>query len=29
MANELTKILVCDDDADIAAAVSIYLRAEG
>ena len=29
MNNDIPKILVCDDDADIAAAVSIYLRAEG
>lgn len=29
MIHDIPKILVCDDDADIAAAVSIYLRAEG
>ena len=29
MANETTKILICDDEADIVSAVSIYLRAEG
>ena len=29
MANEKAKILVCDDEADIVSAISIYLRAEG
>ncbi len=29
MANDKPKILICDDEADIVSAISIYLRAEG